>query len=77
MSMLQTTPYRGGKRWNDAILRLETRQPFEPCEPVMVHRTERSDRNPDRSHLQAAYKTSPPVLPEATWDLNWTKLLHM
>ena len=39
------------KRWNESVLRLETRQPFEPCEPVMIHRTRQSDRGPDGSML--------------------------
>ena len=32
-------------------LRAETRQLFEPCEPVTVHRIGWSDRGPDRSML--------------------------
>ena len=32
-------------------LRVETRQPFEPCESVTVHRIRWSDRGPDRSML--------------------------
>ena len=32
-------------------LRAETRQPFEPCEPVMVHRIGWSDRGLDGSML--------------------------
>ena len=50
--MLQTTVYRGKKkRWNDTVLRLETRQLFELCESVTVHRTVRSDCSPDGSML--------------------------
>ena len=50
MRMLQTTLCRKKKRkrWNDAVLRLETRQLFEP---VMVHRTIRLDCGPYRSML--------------------------
>ena len=52
MSMLQTTLYRGKKkRWNGAVLRLETRQLFELSESVTVHRTVRSDCGLDGSML--------------------------
>ena len=45
------TPYRGKKRLERRRLRTETRQPSEPCEPVMVHRTGRSDCGPNGSML--------------------------
>ena len=46
------TPYRGKKkRLERRRLWAETRQPSEPCESVVVHRTERSDRGPDGSML--------------------------
>ena len=53
MRMLQTTLYRKKKkkRWNDVVLRLETRQSFESCELVTVHRTVRSDCSPYGSML--------------------------
>ena len=48
----RTMPYRGEKkRLERRCLRLETRQPFEPCEPVTVHRTGQSDRGLDGSML--------------------------
>ena len=47
--MLQTAPYRWEKkRWNDAVLRLKQRQPFES---VTVHRTRRLDHGSDGSML--------------------------
>ena len=47
-NMLQTTLYRGKKKVEWRRLRLETRQPPEPCEPVTIHR---SDRGLDGSML--------------------------
>ena len=46
--MLQTTLYRGEekKKMEQRRFKAERRQPFEP---VMIHRTRRSDRGPSRS----------------------------
>ena len=63
MRMLQMTPYREKKkkkRWNNAVLRLETRKPFEPCESVIVHRTVRSDRGLYGSMIFFAWSSSSP-----------------
>ena len=37
---------RYGTKSSSLVFRLETKQPFEPCELVTVHRTGRSDRGP-------------------------------
>ena len=50
-NMLQTTLYRGKKKVEWRRLRLETRQPLEPCEPVTIHRIGWSDRSPNGSML--------------------------
>ena len=50
-NMLQKMPYRGKKKVERRRLRLETRQPPEPREPVTVHRTEQSDCGSDGSML--------------------------
>ena len=41
----------GEKRVEQRRFRAETRQPFESCELVTIHRTGRSDRGLDRSML--------------------------
>ena len=43
-----TTPDRGGEGVERRCFKVETRQPFEP---VMIHRTRRSGRSPDRPML--------------------------
>ena len=40
-----------GMKSSSLVLRLETKQPFEPCEPVTVHKTKQSKRGPYRSML--------------------------
>ena len=49
--MLQMTPYRGEKEMERRHFKAETRQLFETCEPITIHRTGRSDRGPDGSML--------------------------
>ena len=43
--------YRVGKRVERRRFWAETRQSFEPCEPITVHRTGWSNRGPDGSML--------------------------
>ena len=49
--VLERCRIRGKKRLEWRRLRAETRKPSEPSEPIMVHRTRRSDRGPDSSML--------------------------